>query len=123
MIKDEHHEYKYDIKELIRSIQLNVDTLKIASMTQRSLVMDIYTYYCKTLFYFAFMHCNKDLIKGITGSNKDVLLNLKTIHWDAITSIDNTQSYPQTFTAKIYIKDTESVMPISQLKHNDRYIL
>ena len=84
-------------------------------MTQRSLLVDLYRYYCEALFYFTFIPCNINLEKELAGSFEDYIENLQVIEWNTIKN--NNKYKPSTFSGiQLRIKDDEELQPIKQLK-------
>ena len=111
--------YMNSLENVVISIQNNIETVKLNSMTQRTLLVDIYGYYCDALFYFALEPCDKKVLKQLSGSYNDYINNLLNIKWQDITSVD-TYPYPnkpETFSGyHVDIKDNGTFQPIKQLK-------
>ena len=57
--------YRNSMEALILSVEDKSYGLKIASMTQRSMIMALYTDYCDTLFYHGFWKCHKDTVRTV----------------------------------------------------------
>ena len=104
------------LENVVISIQNNIETVKLNSMTQRTLLVDIYGYYCDALFYYALEPCDKKVLKQLSGSYNDYIDNLLNIKWQAITSVGH-YPYPENFSGyHVDIKDNETFQPIKQLK-------
>jgi len=109
------------MESMILSVEDKSYSMKIASMTQRSMILVLFEDYCDTKFYHGFMNCYEDEmpVPSMGESYLALLDKLNDIQWTTITDINNLPNLPQHFNRKrIFIEDDgELVIPMETLKN------
>ena len=77
---------------LVNSIQDKIYGLRMASMTQRSMLMVLFQDYCETKFYHDFTQCSSSEVPLLGEDMYSLLGKLNDFQWDTITSIGNIES-------------------------------
>lgn len=88
--------YVEKMNDLTAALYSKIAGVKLHSMSQRSIMMNLYQDFCDGLFYFSFTNCDSDNdVPTMSDSFSELLQKLNQLKWDLITSLENVPGSPQ----------------------------
>ena len=91
------NEYVGKMNTLTGTLYSKVAQLKQASMTQRSMVMNLYQDFCDGLFYHSFSNCDEEKVPTMSDDFDTILEKLNSLSWDSADWQDDLPGTPQDF--------------------------
>jgi len=92
----------------VTSVQNKVYGLRMASMTQRSMLSVMFLNFCDFLYYHAFEECNQDEVPLLGDDMQTLLTKLNNIQWDTVVN-RYLPANPIPFNMEITIDDNVTV--------------
>jgi len=89
VFKQSKADYQAQLNELIQSVIDKGYGLKSHSMTQRSMIMELFINFCDTYYYHSFSICDSDNVPLMSDEFEVLLEKLEDIKWNSITSSSN----------------------------------
>ena len=99
-------DYRKSLDTILMPLQSQMYDLKVNAMTQRTILIDFFEYYCDALFYDRFQECNHDFVPNLTTNFKSILDKLSDIEWDTVAGVSNTAF---AFKDNIYVNDSSAI--------------
>lgn len=111
------NEYVGKMNTLTGTLYSKVAQLKQASMTQRSMVMNLYQDFCDGLFYHSFSNCDEEKVPTMSDDFDTILEKLNSLSWDSADWQDDLPGTPQDFqdVVDVYLEDS----PIEGFSESD----
>jgi len=95
--EESNNQYISMMNNLTGALYSKVASVKQHSMVQRSMIMNLYQDFCDGVFYFSFTDCYADdYVPTMSDRFDTMLIKLKNIEWDGITSME-TPGLPERF--------------------------
>ena len=116
-------QYNDQLAEVMAALQIKKFGLRDASMNQRSMMLSLFVDKCDTMTYNSFHICNEQDVPMMSDDFGTLLLDLKQIEWDTLTSTEDFPVPPVEFSAVgIKLIDNESLLdfPVQTLKDTGR---
>ena len=96
--EESNKQYISKLNDLTTALYTKVASVKQHSMIQRSMIMNIYQDFCDGIFYFSFTECfGENYVPTMSDPFDTMLMKLKDIQWNSITSAENLPNLPERF--------------------------
>ena len=89
VLESMEQQYNDQLAEVMSSLQRKKFGLRDASMNQRTMVLNLFVDKCDTMYYNSFHLCDSHDTPMISDDFSTLLLDLKQIQWDTLTSTDD----------------------------------
>ena len=90
------------VERILLPLQSKLYDLKVNSITQRILLIDLFNHYCDASYYDSFKQCSEEFIPTLTSDFETILKKLNDLVWNTVSGSEDTVFNYQT---DIWVED------------------